>query len=209
MRFARELVQYAKPVGSEVEVVDLNGVVRQALSFCEHLFDSTKVEPPAHADFLRDTARRASTDRPSPVEPAVVDPATRAGIELRVDYDPELPPLYAVPGQLEQVLINLVTNAAHAVECGGVIHVRTLRSSPGEIAVEVHDSGPGVAPEDRERIFEPFFTTKVDGKGTGLGLSIVRNIVAQHQGRIRVARSDLGGAAFQVVLPSAGPGPAV
>jgi two-component system NtrC family sensor kinase len=172
MRFARELVQYAKPVGSEVEVVDLNGVVRQALSFCEHLFE-------------------------------------RASTELRVDVDPELPPLYAVPGQLEQVLINLVTNAAHAVEAGGVIAVSTRRLGPGEIAVEVGDSGPGVALEDRDRVFEPFFTTKVDGKGTGLGLSIVRNIVDQHQGRIRVGQSKLGGASFEVILPSTGPSPAV
>jgi len=168
LRFARELVQYAKPVGSEVEVVDVNAVVRQALSFCEHLFD-------------------------------------RAGVELRVELDREVPPIYAVPGQLEQVLINLVTNAAHAVETGGVIAVSTRRGASHEIALEVADSGPGVPAEDRDRIFEPFYTTKVDGKGTGLGLSIVRNIVDQHQGRILVGESNLGGASFRVVLPAAGP----
>ena len=67
--------------------------------------------------------------------------------------------------------------------------------------LEVADSGPGVGDDDRERIFEPFYTTKADGKGTGLGLPIVRNIVEQHRGQITVGRSDLGGAAFRVVLP--------
>jgi signal transduction histidine kinase len=67
--------------------------------------------------------------------------------------------------------------------------------------LEVADSGPGIAEADREKIFEAFYTTKSDGKGTGLGLPIVRNIVDQHRGEIRVHRSDLGGAAFRVILP--------
>ncbi|MDB4955825.1 MAG: hybrid sensor histidine kinase/response regulator, partial [Myxococcales bacterium] len=74
---------------------------------------------------------------------------------------------------------------------------------PSSVLIEVADSGPGVPDEDRERIFEPFFTTKPDGKGTGLGLPIVRNIIDQHRGQISVGRSDLGGAAFRVVLPIA------
>ncbi|HEU4614269.1 MAG TPA: HAMP domain-containing sensor histidine kinase, partial [Kofleriaceae bacterium] len=72
---------------------------------------------------------------------------------------------------------------------------------PETALIEVADSGPGVPEPDRDRIFEPFFTTKPDGKGTGLGLSIVRNIVEQHRGQISVTRSDLGGAAFRVVIP--------
>jgi signal transduction histidine kinase len=70
------------------------------------------------------------------------------------------------------------------------------------VLLEVADSGIGVTDEDRAKIFEPFFTTKPDGKGTGLGLPIVRNIVEQHRGEITVARSDLGGAAFRVILPA-------
>jgi signal transduction histidine kinase len=107
----------------------------------------------------------------------------------------------AVSGQLEQVLINLVTNAVHAVENGGQVVVRAQVDSPSTVLLEVADSGPGVPDEDRDKIFEPFFTTKSDGKGTGLGLPIVRNIVEQHRGEIRVERSDLGGAAFRVILP--------
>ncbi len=127
----------------------------------------------------------------------------RGGVSLGVEVDPELPVVQAVGGQLEQVLINLITNAVHAVENGGKVVVRATTDGPGSVLIEVSDSGPGVPEADRDRIFEPFFTTKPDGKGTGLGLPIVRNIVDQHRGQISVTRSDLGGAAFRVVIPIA------
>lgn len=125
----------------------------------------------------------------------------RGGITLAVEVDPELPVIHAIGGQLEQVLINLITNAVHAVENGGRVEVRALADTPSTVLLEVADSGPGIAEADRDKIFEPFFTTKPDGKGTGLGLPIVRNIVDQHRGEIRVVRSELGGAAFRVILP--------
>jgi two-component system NtrC family sensor kinase len=128
----------------------------------------------------------------------------RGGISLGIDVDPELPVIQAVHGQLEQVLINLITNAVHAVENGGKVVVRAQLEEPASVSLEVADSGPGIADEDRDKIFEPFFTTKPDGKGTGLGLSIVRNIVEQHRGTISVDRSELGGAVFRVVLPIVG-----
>jgi PAS domain S-box-containing protein len=165
-RFARELVDYARPAGTEVEMIDFNDVVRQSLSICEHLFE-------------------------------------KAAIELVVELDSTLPPVQAVPGQLEQVVINLVTNAAHAVETGGRIRARTRRDSQTHVALEIADTGPGVPASDRDKIFEPFYTTKPDGKGTGLGLPIVRNIIEQHQGQIAVDTSDLGGAMFVVRLPAA------
>jgi two-component system, NtrC family, sensor kinase len=125
----------------------------------------------------------------------------RGGIALAVEVDPQLPVVQAVAGQLEQVLINLITNAVHAVENGGKVVVRAVTEGTSSVLIEVADSGPGVPEPDRDKIFEPFFTTKPDGKGTGLGLPIVRNIVDQHRGQISVARSDLGGAAFRVVIP--------
>jgi PAS domain S-box-containing protein len=125
----------------------------------------------------------------------------RGGVTLAVEVDPELPVVQAVAGQIEQVLINLITNAVHAAEDGGSVVVRAQPSGPAAVLIEVGDSGGGVPEADREKIFEPFFTTKPDGKGTGLGLPIVRNIVEEHRGEIRVGVSDLGGAAFRVVLP--------
>jgi signal transduction histidine kinase len=164
LRFSRDLVQYARPSGRDLEPVDLASVVRQSVSICEHLIE-------------------------------------RGGIALAVELDPELPVVQAISGQLEQVFINLITNAVHAVESGGRVVVRAVVESPSTVLLEVADSGPGVAEEDRDRIFEPFFTTKPDGKGTGLGLPIVRNIVEQHHGQISVDRGDLGGAAFRIILP--------
>jgi PAS domain S-box-containing protein len=125
----------------------------------------------------------------------------RGGIQLGVELDPGLPVIQAVGGQLEQVLINLITNAVHAVENGGRVVVRARTEGDAAVRIEVADSGPGVPEGDRERIFEPFYTTKLDGKGTGLGLPIVRNIVEQHRGQISVAKADLGGASFRVTLP--------
>ncbi len=121
-------------------------------------------------------------------------------VELRRDLRP-VPAVTAIKGQLEQVIINLLTNAVHAISGRGVIEVRVRSTSPAHIALEIGDSGPGVPPADRARIFEPFFTTKPDGKGTGLGLSIVRNIVEQHRGEISVGESHLGGALFVISLP--------
>jgi len=164
LRFSRDLVQYARPAGRDLELVDLASVVRQSVSMCDHLVE-------------------------------------RGGITLTVEVDPQLPIIQAMSGQLEQVLVNLITNAVHAVESGGHVAVRARSPDPEVVLLEVSDSGPGIPPEERERIFEPFFTTKPDGKGTGLGLSIVRNIVEQHHGEISVSRSELGGALFRVVLP--------
>jgi len=164
LRFSRDLVQYARPSGRDVEPIDLASVVRQSVSICEHLVE-------------------------------------RGGVTLGIEVDPGLPVVRAIGGQLEQVLINLITNAVHAVETGGQVVVRAHPETDSTVMLEVGDSGPGIADGDHERIFEPFFTTKSDGKGTGLGLPIVRNIVEQHRGEIRVGRSSLGGAAFRVILP--------
>jgi PAS domain S-box-containing protein len=125
----------------------------------------------------------------------------RGGISLEIEVDPELPAVQAISGQIEQVLINLITNAVHAVENGGRVEVRAQADTPSTVMLEVADSGPGIPDADRDKIFEPFFTTKADGKGTGLGLPIVRNIVDEHHGEILVRRSQLGGAAFRVILP--------
>jgi len=109
------------------------------------------------------------------------------------------------PFQLNQVFMNLLVNAAHAIETKGTIHVRTGQDAQ-QVWVEVQDSGKGIKPEHLGRIFEPFFTTKPVGQGTGLGLSLAYGIVKKHQGRIEV-ESELGrGTRFKVILPrSIGP----
>ncbi len=121
-------------------------------------------------------------------------------IEITRAYG-ELPPVECLGGQINQVLMNLLANAADAVQPGGHIVVRT-ETLPGErVAFEVQDDGCGIAPDCLERIFDPFFTTKEPGKGTGLGLSISYGVVIRHGGTVTV-RSELGrGSCFRVELP--------
>ena len=113
----------------------------------------------------------------------------------------DIPEIECRPSQINQVVLNLVVNAAHAIgEQRGIITVRT--STVGEqVWIEISDTGSGIARENLSRIFDPFFTTKAVGKGTGLGLSIAYGIVQKHQGRIEV-ESELGkGTTFRIVLP--------
>lgn len=112
----------------------------------------------------------------------------------------ELPLVKCLASQLNQVFMNLIVNAAHAISESGVITIRT--GSEGDwVWVEIADNGVGIAPEHMTRIFEPFFTTKEIGKGTGLGLSLSYNIVNKHGGRIDVS-SEVGvGTRFTVHLP--------
>ncbi len=112
----------------------------------------------------------------------------------------ELPMLYCLPSQLNQVFMNLLVNAAHAIDDQGII---TLRSGTrGEEAwVEIADTGHGIPAHLLTRIFDPFYTTKPVGVGTGLGLSISYGIVQKHGGRIEVASAPGQGTTFRVVLP--------
>jgi signal transduction histidine kinase len=113
----------------------------------------------------------------------------------------ELPPVECLAGQINQVFMNLLANAADAVGEGGRIEVRTAPAGPERVAVEVEDDGCGIAPEHLERIFDPFFTTKEPGQGTGLGLAISYGIVGRHGGALSV-RSEAGrGSCFRVELP--------
>ena len=112
----------------------------------------------------------------------------------------ELPEVECHPSQLNQVFMNLLVNASHAIEERGTITIRTGRQSD-EVWVDVSDTGKGIAPEHLKKIFDPFFTTKPVGQGTGLGLSLSYGIVQKHQGRIEVASEVGKGTTFRVILP--------
>ncbi|HSC93505.1 MAG TPA: ATP-binding protein [Burkholderiales bacterium] len=114
----------------------------------------------------------------------------------------DIPPITCSPSQINQVFLNLVTNAAQAMGPGqGEIRITTRREGAAHVAVEVADNGKGIPPDILPKIFDPFFTTKEVGKGTGLGLSIVYKIVEQHGGRISVDSTMGVGTRFTVVLP--------
>lgn len=112
----------------------------------------------------------------------------------------QLPQVYCMPSQVNQVFMNLLVNASQAIETSGVITIRTGRES-NEVWVEIEDTGKGIASENIQHIFDPFFTTKPVGVGTGLGLSLSYGIIQKHQGRIEV-KSQLGkGTAMRIYLP--------
>ena len=123
------------------------------------------------------------------------------GIATEQTLANELPMVQGDPRQLQQVLLNLVTNAIQAMEPlgGGSLRVATRRHED-RVLIEVADTGPGIPAEARAHVFEPFFTTKRDG--TGLGLSVSYGIVAAHGGSISIAHTGPGGTMFRVTLPA-------
>lgn len=112
----------------------------------------------------------------------------------------ELPRVRCIPSQINQVLMNLLVNAAQAIETSGTITLRT-RVVEGNVQIEISDTGHGIPDTVQKRIFEPFFTTKPVGKGTGLGLSISWDIIKRHNGRIEVQSRPGDGTAFTITLP--------
>jgi signal transduction histidine kinase len=128
-------------------------------------------------------------------------------IRVEKQVDPSIK-LAGFPGQIDQVFMNLITNAAQAIgECGkgGTIHIAASRpGSSGDVEITIADDGPGIPPEVISRIFDPFFTTKDVGEGSGLGLSIVHGIIERHGGRITVQSRVGEGTTFRITLPSTG-----
>jgi two-component system NtrC family sensor kinase len=113
-----------------------------------------------------------------------------AGATLRAAVEPDLPPVWLDPDELEQVLVNLVNNAMDAVSAGGTITISAARDGDA-LQLAVSDDGCGMPPRDLARVFQPFFTTKPAGRGTGLGLSVVYGIV-QGWGATVSAESAVG-----------------
>ncbi|MGH9742206.1 MAG: ATP-binding protein, partial [Candidatus Acidiferrum sp.] len=127
-------------------------------------------------------------------------------IRIELDLDPSLPFVQGDPGQLQQVLMNLIGNARQAIAGegkAGTIRLRTARIEDRRILLQVTDDGPGVPRTVLARIFDPFFTTKPAGVGTGLGLSIVLSVVREHGGQVNVSSTPQGGAQFSIELPAA------
>lgn len=102
--------------------------------------------------------------------------------------------------QIEQVIINLITNAVQAMPDGGALTIN-LREGEGSVSIDVKDSGIGIEKDDLLKIFDPFFTTKPEGEGTGLGLSVSYGIVSRHSGRIEVESEPGKGSTFTMILP--------
>jgi signal transduction histidine kinase len=181
------------------ELAELVGIVGEGLERTRRLVGD-----------LRDFAapgdgRRASLDLRRGLESTVrlVGHALRtAGVELSLDLAEELPRVEGDARALNQVFLNLLKNAAEALEGrGGSVRIRA-RSEGRSVVVDVQDDGPGIGNAEIARVFEPFHTTKPAGRGTGLGLSISRRIVGEHGGTLEVGSEPGRGATFTVTLPA-------
>ncbi len=129
----------------------------------------------------------------------------KSGAQLVLELDPAVPPVRMIPSQIQQVVINLITNACHALSGERrVVRVRTQPHQEHEIHVEVIDSGSGIEKQHHARLFEPFFTTKPEGRGSGLGLAICRHIVEAHGGAIHFESRPGDGTRFMITLPVGG-----
>jgi signal transduction histidine kinase len=127
--------------------------------------------------------------------------------ELETELAPDLPMVECFPGEINQVFLNLVVNAAQAIQDvvgssgdKGTIHIQT-RAEEGWVEIRVRDTGPGIPEPIREKIFLPFFTTKAVGKGTGQGLSIVHSVITKHGGSVSFETELNHGTTFLVRLP--------
>lgn len=157
----------------------------------------------------------------------LVEPGLTRNSELLVDYQVDDDEVDADPTQLQQVMVNLLINAADAMQGKGRIAIRlqavTLPAPAGArlpdeflvlpsgdyLVLSIEDEGPGIPADLRQRLFEPFYTTKAKGKGTGLGLSVAQGIVARHHGTIGVLSQPGQGACFMVGLPVSRQDPAI
>jgi CheY-like chemotaxis protein len=217
---------------------DFNNILTVILGHTEVLLQALRSNPQMaeHLKSIDEASRRASTltrqllafSRKQVLQPRVfnlnslivdLDKMLRRMISEDIEYntviDPHLGSTKADPGQIEQVVMNLVVNARDAIEGGGTITVETanvdldeeyVRTHPGvrpgpHVMLAVSDTGEGILPEVFPHIFEPFFTTKEVGRGTGLGLSTVYGIVKQSGGSVWVYSQPGRGTTFKVYLP--------
>jgi signal transduction histidine kinase len=205
-------------------VHDVKNPLAVIKGLAEELHEEVGLDPSTRAQLttIRDSASRASTivtdllkfarqstpemqrrDMRETIQSSLrlTEYLTRKGkIEVSVEL-PDQPIMMSYDAQqIEQVLINLVTNAVQAMQHGGSLRVNLNRTS-GKIAIAVQDTGTGIPKQNLTRIFDPFFTTKPEGEGTGLGLSVSFGIVSRHGGTIEV-ESELGwGTTFTIFLP--------
>ncbi|MFA4889310.1 MAG: ATP-binding protein [Candidatus Omnitrophota bacterium] len=129
-------------------------------------------------------------------------PLEKSRIQVTKELNPSIPEVLIDRNKIEQVLINLIMNAAQAIGEGGIISIRTYELG-NEVVIEISDNGPGIPDEIMAKIFEPFFTTKRNSGGTGLGMPIVKNIIEMHNGRVVLSNRPEGGLRVIIALREA------
>ncbi len=174
-RIAQNLTRLSQPMKVEFNVVDLQRELREAV------------------EIMSETAGKIKHFK-------IDDPSSIYKLEFR--FEPDIPRIRGDAQQLEQVFINLIINAAHAIEekGGGKLVVGAKRGQDNTSVAFIQDDGIGMTPETIEKMWKPFFTTKKKGKGTGLGMAIVKNVIKAHGGEIKVESEPGVGTKFELIF---------
>lgn len=196
-------------IGNAIDVIELGradeeAILRDLQSAMQQVRKATEI-----ISHLRTFGRAASVHEPLPIN-RVIERALSLvreqlrlrGVDVSLDLSPENPSVDGSAIQLEQVFVNLLTNARDAL-MESTVRAITITSvaQPGVVDITVSDTGPGIPAGLEQRIFDPFFTTKETGRGTGLGLSISYGIIKDHEGTIAVVQTPGPGATFRIQLP--------
>ena len=198
----------AERIGRQLDKLDLPPQSARILHECAGIIaksvDSVKTLVDEFSQFARfPSAQPARCDLNEIVgEALAVFKGRLDGISIRTSFAPDLPPVNVDREQFQRVVVNLVDNAAEAMQDSLVknLYVATQPGAAETVELIVADSGPGVGPDEKEKLFLPYFSTK--NRGTGLGLAIVSHIVAEHNAHIRVEDNQPSGARFTVEIPA-------
>ncbi len=200
----RSIVKEFAQFGQEI---DLNYIINDTRTLLEHTQRGLERVHKIVID-LRTFAREGSDAMEATKVETIIDSILdivqnelKYKAELRKNYG-DTPLIQCSPQKLGQVFINLLVNAAQAIEEKGVIEIKTYTQN-GHVCVDVRDTGRGINADDLKKVFDPFFTTKPIGQGTGLGLSVSYEIIMKHNGEIRVQSQVGQGTTFTVMLPIA------
>lgn len=188
---------YAARVDAEGRdmLTDIRSQAERAADIVKNLLDFSRTEKPAFS-------RLAPADVLGSTVNLLKNQIKLAGLRLEMTVAQELPPIRGNMRNLQQVFMNLLLNAVQATPRGGVVTVTAEPWLPQFVRFQVRDTGPGIAPQIRQKIFEPFFSTKEVGKGTGMGLAVTYSLIKRHGGRIEATNALKGqGAIFSVFLP--------
>jgi len=180
-----DVSRHVEIIGSEIQRLDqvLNGFLKFARP------DELKLQPVQLPALVSD------------VVTSVTPEAEARGVTVKSDCAPDVPPINADQGMVQQALLNLALNACQAMPNGGTLRLTCRAASRGRVEIDVEDTGVGIAPENLQKIFDLYFTTKE--KGSGIGLSMVYRTVQLHDGEVEVQSTPGRGTRFRLVFPQA------
>jgi signal transduction histidine kinase len=179
--------------GALESLAKMEAELTRSTRLIRNLLDFARQSPPALRDVqVNDVLERALDLAAFSAEPK--------GIKIEKHLSPSLPLVTADSDQLQQVSLNLITNALQAMPEGGRLTLRTS-ADDNQLKIEVQDTGQGISKENMHKLFTPFFTTKEKGKGVGLGLAVAYGIIQRHKGRIEVQSKEGEGTTFTIYLP--------